>query len=272
MKKKWLGLIAGAGLFLFVGCGGNQETTEDTPVTNDSEQVSVNQDEQAEKDAKTLLNFLYQGKRSEQLRDVTNQSADSIDSYLVSELSKKQDEMFAENENRDDYYLVIDDSNYYASDIVKDYAEAYLKQTKRISFDIQNVNISGDEAIVVASYYPIAGLQEANPIGAARTELFGGIDEDTFIRKSQNKDLKTIKSLITLKLYAIYYGELDYDAEKVLSPVELEFTLTKKGDHFMANDDVIYQLVKESRISTYQDNSSDSETTESLIEESASEY
>ena len=252
MKKTVLkGIVIVAGIFLLAGCSKGSQPSEKAVKAEPSAQTVK---KQAEDDANVLLDFLYQDKKSSQLENVTNQSSEGITSFLLTKLVEKQDQMFASNQNKDDYYLVIDGSNYYASDIVKDYAKAYLKQAQRLSFKVKNVTVNGDDAKVNVSYSPIASLEEANPIGTARTKLFGGIDEDTFIRQSQNKDIKTIKSLITLKLYGIYYGDLDYDAVKVKNPVDMSFTLTKKGTHFMANEDVIYQVVKDSRIKSYQDN------------------
>ncbi|EBF5204914.1 hypothetical protein FH000_15500 [Listeria monocytogenes] len=254
LKTKILqSLILGASILTLTGCMGVNVETKTTQ-TNKAETSKEKNVKQATKDANVLLDFLYSGKRTAHLQDVIYQNPDAVDTHMINRLSKKQEESFAENGNTDDYYLVIDGSNYYASDIIEDYADAYLKQTKQISYNVKEVDVSGDEATITISYYPIAGLEEANPIGTARSELFGGIDEDTFIRQSQNKDIKTIKSLITLKLYAMYYGDLDYEAVKVSKPVELEFTMTKKGDYYTANDDVVFQLVKDSRVQSYQDN------------------
>lgn len=199
--------------------------------------------------ATTVLDYIYKGKSAD-IESVTNQSATQLTKQLTDALETKQIESLQANGNLDDYYLVVDGSEYFARDIIKDYAKAYLRQIQATDYTFKSVT-NGDNITVTASIKPIASLSEANPIGNARTQLFGGMDEDTFIRQSQNKDLKTIKQLITLKLYAMYYGDLAHDAERVSKSKDITFDMTKKGDSYMVNSDTLMQLAKDARVKEY---------------------
>lgn len=238
-----LGLVAAATLMVGCSTSSNKTSVKSAPVTSDKAMATA--------DAKTLLDYAYKGNTSG-LESVTNQSSKDLDDMIVKQLATKQNTALGANGNINDYYLQIDGSNYYANDIINDYAKAYLNQSKLLGgYTIKSVNVSGDTAHVTASIKPIASLSEANPIGDARSKLFGGVDEDTFIRKSQNTDIKAIKQLITLKLYAIYYGDLAHNAERSGTNKDVEFTLTKKGDHFTANNDTVTEIIKNSREKVY---------------------
>lgn len=251
MKKRLLvvGLLS---TLLLTGCGAsNSGKTEKK--TQNSEEV---QKETAEKDADAVLSYVYKGK-SNGIDKVTNQTKDELDQHIINKLKDKQLENYNPDNKLDDYYLIVDGSEYYASEILNDYAKAYLKATQSLGdYKIKEVKVKGNEAQVTAEITPFAGLSEANPIGTLRTELFGGVDEEEFIRKSQNKDIKAIKNLITLKLYSMYYGDAAYVPEKSKEKKEITFTMDKKGDNYMVGNDVIDQLVKDSRDSTYADESS----------------
>lgn len=219
----------------------------------------------AEYDAKTVLSYIYEGKGAD-VEKVTNYTAEENDEFLLSKLADKQNEQFEANGNENDFYLIIDGSEYFAKDIVDDYAQAYLDKTKEIGYDpdVKIEEINEDEVKVTATIIPIAGLSEANPIGQARTELFGGLDEEEFIRKSQNKDVKTIQNLITLKLYAMYYGDMAYSPEKSPETKEVSFTMEKEDKHYTVNQEVLSQLAKESRDQNYADSSSTSDSMDTL--------
>jgi hypothetical protein len=261
--KKFLKL----GLVLFTAgalsaCGNQNGTAASSESTQSSSEASM---KSAENDAKTVLSYIYEGKVNG-VEKVTGQTAEENDDFLLSELAKKQNEMFEANGNEDDYYLIVDGSEYFAEDIVDDYANAYLEKTKEISYDsdIKVEELNEDEVTVTATITPIAGLSEANPIGQARTELFGGLDEEEFIRKSQNKDIKTIQNLITLKLYAMYYGDMANSPEKSPETKEVSFTMEKEDNHYTVDEDVLYQLAKESRDQNYADSTSTTESTDTL--------
>lgn len=262
MKKNLL-LVGVVSTLFLTGCGASN-TSSDTKkesTTNSSEVL----EETAEKDANTVLAYVYDGK-SNGVDKVTNQTKDELDQHIINKLKDKQLENYNPDNKLDDYYLIVDGSEYYATEILNDYAKAYLKATQKLGdYKIKDIKIKGNEAQVTAEITPFAGLSEANPIGTMRTELFGGIDEEEFIRKSQNKDIKAIKNLITLKLYSMYYGDAAYVPEKSKEKKEITFTMEKKGDSYMVGNDVIDQLVKDSRDSTYADESSseDSSTEES---------
>ena len=88
------------------------------------------------------------------------------------------------------------------------------------------------------------------------------MDEDTFIRQSQNKDLKAIKNLITLKLYAMYHGDLAHKPELASSKTTFTFNMDKKGDNFMVSNDDLIKIMKEYLSQTYA-KSSENNSTES---------
>lgn len=259
MKKFSLGVLTLFLSFLILsGCGNNNNTS-----SQKTTEESSNLQELAEDDANVILSYVYDGK-SDGIDGVTNQSKKELDNYILEELKSKQLENYNDDNKLDDYYLIVDGSNYYASDILDDYAKAYLKTTQSLgSYKIKKIKINGDRAKVTAEITPFAGLSEANPIGTMRTSLFGGIDEEEYIRKSQNTDIKAIKNLITLKLYAMYYGDAANVPEKSKESEEVSFTMTKKGDSFMVGNDVIYQLVKDSRNDTYGDSSTNQTTSTS---------
>lgn len=240
-------------------CSNKNKSSESTQASNE---ISL---KSAENDAKTVLSYIYDGKVNG-VEKVTGQTADENNDFLLSKLAEKQNEKFEANGNEDDYYLIIDGSEYFAEDIVADYANAYLEKTKEIGYesDIKVEEVNKDEVTIAATITPIAGLSEANPIGNARTELFGGLDEEEFIHKSQNKDVKTIQSLITLKLYAMYYGDMANSPEKSPETKEVSFTMEKEGNHYTVDEDVLYQLAKESRDQNYADSTSTTESTDTL--------
>lgn len=263
-KLMFVGVLSLCSVVMLSGCSNKDK--KDAKTETSTEQVESKSSEKvAEKDAQTVLNYVYNNKTNG-LDKVSNQSAEEFDNVLKSKLEKKQEDSLIDNGNKNDYYLSVDGSEYYADEIIEDYATAYLKATRTIGdAKVEKVTIDGDEATVTAKFTPIARLSEASPIGQARTQLFGGLDEEEFIRQSQNKDVKTIKSLITLKLYAMYYGDMSKEPEKLSETKEVTFTMTKKGDHFMISNDEVYQLMKESRDGDYADSKV---TTESSSESS----
>jgi hypothetical protein len=261
MNKFWKLSIVLFAVGTLSACG-NQGEKKSSDSTQDSSETNI---KTAENDAKTVLSYIYEGK-VDGVEKVTNQTADENDEYLISKLVKGQEEMFEANGNENDYYLNIDGSDYYADDIIDDYANVYLEKTKEIGYDsdIKVEEVNEDEVTVTATITPIAGLSEAHPIGQARTELFGGLDEEEFIRKSQNKDVKTIQSLITLKLYAMYYGDMANSPEKSPETKEVSFTMEKENNHYTVDEDVLNQLAKESRDQNYADSTSTTESTDTI--------
>lgn len=276
--KKFLGKSGAllVGLMLvsvtLVGCQGTDSQTKSTESKETAAGKSANDLEKtAEKNAKTVLSYVYQGKK-DGLQKVTNQSADEVDAFLTKELVDKQLENYNDGDKLDDYFLMIDGSHYYASDILDTYAKAYIKATHALGeFEIKSVKVDGDEAEVVAEITPFAGLSEANPIGQMKVDLFGGLDEASFISKSQNKDIKAIQNLITLKLYAMYYGDRGNIPEKSSEKKEVHFNMEKKGDSFMVSNDVMNQLAKESRDKTYAktSDSSSEDSVEKITEDTS---
>ena len=159
---------------------------------------------------------------------------------------------------------MVDGSQYNSEEILKDYAQTYLKKTQELDdYKVTKTEVNGNEATITVELTPYAGLSEANPIGNARTQLFGGMDEDTFIRQSQNKDLKAIKNLITLKLYAMYYGDLAHKPELASSKTTFTFNMDKKGDNFMVSNDDLIKIMKEYLSQTYA-KSSENNSTEAI--------
>ncbi|MGX4686078.1 hypothetical protein JNUCC83_04170 [Vagococcus sp. JNUCC 83] len=178
MKKRIL-ITTFASLLLLSGCGSNKNTAT-TKSTESSQEIAENT---AEKNANAILGYVYDGKSTD-VKDVTNQTKEELDQYIIGQLKEKQLENYNPDNKLDDYYLIIDGSEYYASEILEDYAKAYLKTTHSLGeYKIKNITTTNDEAQVTAEITPYAGLSEANPIGTMRTELFGGIDEEEFIRQ-----------------------------------------------------------------------------------------
>ncbi|GHU36514.1 hypothetical protein FACS1894193_03640 [Bacilli bacterium] len=232
-------------------------TSSGSTSKNDTKNSATSSQSVAKTDAQTVLDFMYKGNISG-FSDVSSDSASSVKSYLLDHLEKKQIDAMLANGNIDTYKLVVDGSDYSAQEIVSDYAEAYYKQIASISdATVKSVSLSGDSAKITATLTPIAALSEANPIGSARTELLGGIDNDTIVRESGNKDVKTIQKLITLKLYGLYYGQMGKTAAKADKPVDITFTLKKEGSHFIADKDTMLKLAKDSRAQVYADGDSD---------------
>ena len=82
------------------------------------------------------------------------------------------------------------------------------------------------------------------------------MDEDTFIRQSQNKDLKAIKNLM-------YYGDLAHKPELASSKTTFTFNMDKKGDNFMVSNDDLIKIMKEYLSQTYA-KSSENNSTEAI--------
>lgn len=247
-----------AAIFMLAGCGSSQGKSGAS--TKSSQTVADKT--QAKQDATTLLNFMYGGKASG-LEDVTNEDKQDTETYLMQHYIDKQTDFFKGNGNMDDFYLVLDGSNYYANDIIKDFAKAYIGQTQKIGhYNITKLKVSGNNAEVTASFTPIAALSEAHPIGEARTEAFGGLDNDTIVRKSQNKDVKSINRLITLKLYSVYYDDMGETAEKAPSKTSVTFNMTKKGSHYMVDHDTLDMVEQHARVDKYAASSSSSSDSE----------
>ncbi|MGX4686077.1 hypothetical protein JNUCC83_04165 [Vagococcus sp. JNUCC 83] len=68
----------------------------------------------------------------------------------------------------------------------------------------------------------------------------------------------------------MYYGDAAYLPEKSKEKKEITFTMKKKGNSFMVGNDVIYQLVKDSRDSTYGDSSNDDSSSSTNIDDEGS--
>ena len=279
MKKKVIiSTLASAGLILLLGgCSlpGHSSTDGSNQVTSES---GVKMEKGVKRDAEQVLSFMFSGKTSS-FSDVSSKDEDTVNDNLITELAKKQEEFFTKNGSLSDYALEVDGSIYTAQEIIDDYASAYMHQTHKLSdFEVTSAEVTGDEAIIKASFTPIASLSEANPIGAARTEVFGSADDEEIIRESQNKDVKQINRLITLKLYSVYYGEMDSQPELAPEKKEIEFKLTKSGDHYVADDETFLYLAKESRDDVYSEtdpnsdmNNDNSETKESSETDSTDE-
>ncbi|MDR2977322.1 MAG: hypothetical protein LBV19_08575 [Streptococcaceae bacterium] len=262
MKKGFIGLLAAVSILSLSACSTN---TSSKPSSSSSSKA-VSAKAAAETDAQTVLDFMYKGNISG-FSDVSEDSADTVKDNIIEKLEQKQIDAMIANGNLNDYYLVVDGSNYTAQEIVTSYAEAYYKQISTIgSANIESVTVSGNSAKIKASFKPIAALSEANPIGNARTELFGGLDNDTIIRQSQNKDVETIQKLITLDLYGMYYGQMGKTAAKGSDDVTISFTLTKNGSHFQADEDTLLQLAKDSRAQVYAESTGGTETSSSTDE------
>lgn len=260
--KKFLQLSV---FLLAVGILSACDNQNGTKVSDSIQSTNETNLKTAENDTKTVLSYVYEGKHAG-VEKVTKQKAAENDEFLISKLVEKQNEQFKANGNENDYYLIIDGSEYFAKEIVEDYVQAYLDKTKEIGYDsdVKVEEINEDEVKVTATITPIAGLSEANPIGQARTELFGGLDEEEFIRKSQNKDVKTIQNLITLKLYAMYYGDMAYSPEKSSKTKKVNFTMKKDDSRYTVDEDILFHLAKESRDQTYANSSSTSNSTNTL--------
>lgn len=212
----------------------------------------------AKTSAQSALDFMYKGDTSG-LSDFTTSTASDIKQLIVKAEEDKQNNSFSSNGNPDDYFLVLDGSKYMSTQIVKGYADAYYNQIKTVgSAKITDVQLgdNGEKATVTATFKPIAALSEAHPIGEARTEAFGGLDNDTIIRTSQNKDIKTINKLIILKLYSVYYGDMGKIADKGSDDVTVKFSMTKSGNHYDVNTENLLTLAKASRVNVYASNDS----------------
>lgn len=210
-----------------------------------------NSKQNAKADAQSVLNYVYMGNESG-ASDVLSETPEDNKAFVIDKLEEKQTDKLISNGNIDDYILIADGSDYTAEEIISDYSEAYYKQISKVGHSkIKSVSLNGDTAKVTAVIKPIAGLSEAHPIGEARTEVFGGLDNDTILRESQNKDVKTIQKMITLKLYSVYYGEMGKEAEKSESTQEITFSLKKSGQHYKANEATILELSKNSRANVY---------------------
>lgn len=253
MKKLGYGVMLGItaiSLVTLAGCGTKKEAPgKEKPLANLTS---------AKTSAQSALDFMYKGDTSG-LSDFTTNTSDDIKQLIVKPLEDKQNEAFSLNGNADDYFLVLDGSKYMSTEIVKGYADAYYNQIKTIgSAKITDVQLGDDgkKATVTATFKPIAALSEAHPIGEARTEAFGGLDNDTIIRTSQNKDIKTINKLITLKLYSVYYGDMGKVADKGSDDVTVKFSMTKSGNHYDVNTENLLALAKASRANVYASNDS----------------
>lgn len=244
--------IAGLSLVALSGCGAKKQApAQEKPLANLTA---------AKTSAQSALDFMYKGDTSG-LSDFTTNTADDIKQLIVKPLEDKQNEAFTAKGNGDanDYFLVLDGSKYMSTQIVKGYADAYYNQIKTVgSAKITDVQLgdNGEKATVTATFKPIAALSEAHPIGEARTEAFGGLDNDTIIRTSQNKDIKTINKLITLKLYSVYYGDMGKIADKGSDDVTVKFSMTKSGNHYDVNTENLLTLAKASRTNVYASNDS----------------
>lgn len=252
--------IAGLSLVALSGCGAKKEVevpAQEKPLANLTA---------AKRSAQSALDFMYKGDTSG-LSDFTTNTADDIKQLIVKPLEDKQNEAFTANGNgngngngdANDYFLVLDGSKYMSTEIVKGYADAYYNQIKTVgSAKITDVQLgdNGEKATVTATFKPIAALSEAHPIGEARTEAFGGLDNDTIIRTSQNKDIKTINKLITLKLYSVYYGDMGKIADKGSDDVTVKFSMTKSGNHYDVNTENLLTIAKVSRANVYASNDS----------------
>lgn len=201
--------------------------------------------------AKAVLDYTFSDK-SIDFGNISNDSKSTVEKAILNKLSDKQRDFFSDNDDDGEFYLQIDGSNYTANAIIRDYAKAYLNETRKLSgYKVKSVSVKQGKAHVKAVITPIAALSEAHPIGEARSQIFGGLDNDTIIRKSQNKNVKQINRLITLKLFAYYYGNMN--SKPVLADKEktINFTLSQEGNKFVASTDTLVDILKASRMNVY---------------------
>lgn len=253
-----------------VACGNSSKTGE-SKESKTSETKKLTDEEIAKTDAQTVLKAIYQNDTT-MANDVSSESFDSMKQKLQDGVADKQVKYFEENGKLDDYTLIVDGSEYTAKEVINDYAKAYMKITATLpDVAVEKVEMNGDEATVTAKIRPIAGLSEANPIGGARTKIFGGLDNDTIIRQSQNKDVKQINRLITLKLYGVYYGDMGKKPPYADEETEINFRLKKSGNHYVADYETYKGLVKNSRAEVYGKTEGDDSNNQSSSTEASSE-
>ncbi|QKI82866.1 hypothetical protein [Kroppenstedtia eburnea] len=219
-----------------VGCLSKKEEAKEP-----AKEEKTTPEEVAKADAKTLLAFLYEGKKGT-IQDVTGMTGADTTAYLEESLYERKMKDYP----GDDWRLVVDGSTYTAEEIMKEYSRISIKSLQNVTYSVEKVKITKDTAEVTTKIDPIALKSVANAITVARSQIFGDINTSKMILDSQNKDIKAINNLLNFKLYSIIYGDRNYPIDTVGEEKEITFTMTKEGDHYQVTKDTLDDIVGDS--------------------------
>lgn len=219
-----------------VGCLSKKEEAKEP-----AKEEKTTPEEVVKADAKTLLAFLYEGKKGT-IQDVTGMTGADTTAYLEESLYERKMKDYP----GDDWRLVVDGSTYTAEEIMKEYSRISIKSLQNVTYSVEKVKITKDTAEVTAKIDPIALKSVANAITMARSQIFGDINTSKMILDSQNKDVKAINNLLNFKLYSIIYGDRNYPIDTVGEEKEITFTMTKEGDHYRVTKDTLDDIVGDS--------------------------
>ncbi|MFD1425445.1 hypothetical protein [Kroppenstedtia sanguinis] len=219
-----------------VGCLSKIEDAKEA-----SKEEKTAPEEVAKADAKSLLAFLYEGKKGG-VQDVTGMTGADTTAYLEESLFERKMKDYP----GDDWRLVVDGSTYTAEEIIKEYSRISIKSLQNITYSVEKVKVTDDTAEVTAKIDPIALKSVANAITMARSQIFGDVNTSKMILDSQNKDVKAINNLLNFKLYSIIYGDRNYPIDTVGEEKEITFTMTKAGDHYQVTKDTLDDIAGDS--------------------------
>ena len=230
-----------------VGCGLIPSDDKSAAKDKDDKQEKAKLEEEiARADAKSLLAFLYEGKKGT-VKDVTGMTADDTTASLERAVYERNMKEFP----GDDWKLVVDGSTYSAEQIIQDYSRVFIRTFHSITYSVEDVKITNDPAEVTAKIDPIALLSVANGVTHARSDVFGDLETSKKILESQNKDVKAINNLINFKLYSIIYGDRNRPIPTVGEEKEITFTMTKSGDHYQVSKETLMDILADSLEDAY---------------------
>ncbi|QKG83253.1 hypothetical protein GXN76_01430 [Kroppenstedtia pulmonis] len=241
MRKKAILLFVCMSLVSLALAGCLNVKGEKTTSEEAAKEEKITPEEVAKTDAKTLLAFMYEGKKGT-IEDVTGMTGSETTAYLEKSLYERKMKDFP----GDDWSLVVDGSTYTADEIIKEYSRISIKSLENITYSVEKVKIMNDTAEVTAKIDPIALKSVANAITMARSQIFGDIETSKMILDSQNKDIKAINNLLNFKLYSIIYGDRNFPIDTVGEEKEITFTMKKVGDHYQVSKDTLDDIVGDS--------------------------
>ncbi|OFI48796.1 hypothetical protein BG261_05250 [Floricoccus tropicus] len=226
---------------------------EITDSSSKNKDFKVNNDEEKNisSSVKAILDCIYGGNENDVNRYFT-QSYLKMKNDFLSSIVNKEKRMISMQGDFQTLKLVSGRDTYSAEDIVNEYAKTYLENVSKIhDYSIDNLDQDGEYALVSIKMRPIAGASEIKDSQGARIQVFGDEGDYTIIRESDNTSPQETKSLIELKLFSTYYGQMNQvppfsDQEKTIN-----FKLKKNNDNYQLDPSEYQKLIKQARDETY---------------------
>lgn len=227
------------------------QKTENTVKTTQSSTVKedVSDEKRAEKDAKIVLNAV--------LSD-TSAGFSSLMGENVREWKEKYTEEYVDDNVNDyqpaeDYTITIGTETFTPEDILRHFDETRweLLATIGTDYEINNVEIDGDEATITFTSRGLATLDLANSINLIKTNLFAdGLAGVSAAADSTDPVIKRANDMLNNFLFYWCFDRENLDFGYA-SEREMTLILEREGDRWVITDDNLLELKQQLFVQEY---------------------